>query len=232
MSLLKGHWQLLLILVLTFLLWHTPIVYPLRIFTVFLHELSHGLAGVATGGRIVDLTISAQEGGQAVIRGGNRFLILSAGYLGSLLLGALIFVMALRSRADRAVMACCGVVLLVVALLYVRSAFALAFCLLAGAAMLAAARYLGARVNDLALRVLGMTSLVYVPYDIFDDTIRRAGARSDARMLAEEFGGATLLWGGLWLLIGAGVIFLCLRYGLGKHSNVALGRTGKAERRR
>ena len=74
MTFLRGHWQLLLILVLVFALWRTPVVYPLRIFVVFLHELSHGLAGMATGGNIVDISLDPREGGQALIRGGNRFI--------------------------------------------------------------------------------------------------------------------------------------------------------------
>jgi len=230
MSRLKGHWQLLLILALVFLLWQTPVVYPLRIFTIFLHELSHGLAGVLTGGSIVDISLSAQEGGQALIRGGNRFVTLSAGYLGSILIGALLCVLALRSEADRAVMSLCGLALLVVAALYIRTPFALIFCLATGAVMLASARFFSHQINDLALRIIGLTSLIYVPYDIFDDTIRRAHLRSDARMLAEEFGGATLLWGGLWLLLSLGVIFLCLRYGLGASSNITFRRDTEARR--
>ncbi|QDC10232.1 M50 family metallopeptidase [Oceanicola sp. D3] len=225
MSFLRGHWQLFLLLALVFALWRTPVVYPLRIFVIFLHELSHGLAGLITGGSIVDISLDPREGGHALIRGGNRFITLSAGYLGSLVLGALILVTALRSRADRAALALCGAALLIVALLWVRTPFALIFCLSTGAIMLAAARYLPHQAADLTLRVIGLTSLIYVPYDIFDDTIRRSALQSDARMLAEEFGGATVLWGGLWLLLSLGVIWLCLRHGLGAQSNIHFGRS-------
>ena len=86
MTYFKGHWQLLALLAAVFALWQTPVVLPLKILVVFLHELSHGLAAVLTGGEIVELSLSAQQGGHAVTRGGSRFLILSAGYLGSLLL--------------------------------------------------------------------------------------------------------------------------------------------------
>ncbi len=226
MTFLRGHWQLLLILALVFALWRTPVVYPLRIFVVFLHELSHGLAGMATGGNIVDISLDPREGGQALIRGGNRFITLSAGYLGSLVLGALLLVTALRSKFDRPALALCGLALLTVAALWVRSPFALLFCAVTGAVLLAAARYLPHQVADLTLRVIGLTSLIYVPYDIFDDTIRRSALQSDARMLAEEFGGPTVMWGGLWLILSLGVIWLCLRYGLGPASNISFRRSG------
>ena len=87
MKFLKGHWQLILITVIVFMLWGTPVVYPLKILVVFMHELSHGLAAVFTGGSIEAISVSAQEGGHAITRGRSRFIILSAGYVGSLILG-------------------------------------------------------------------------------------------------------------------------------------------------
>lgn len=137
--------------------------------------------------------------------------MLTAGYLGSLLLGLAIFAAALRSTADRVVLGGLGALLLAVAGLYIREAFALAFCLAAGGLMLAGARFLPRVVADLALRVIGLASMIYVPYDILSDTILRAGMGSDARMLAEEVGGATVFWGGLWLVVSLGVIGLGLR---------------------
>jgi len=69
--------------------------------------------------------------------------------------------------------------------------------------------------------------MIYAPLDIFDDTIRRAHLRSDARILAEQVGGSTMLWGGLWLLISVAVIAITLRYGLPQNSNITLPRQGK-----
>ena len=46
------------------LLWDTFVVYPFRVFVVFLHEISHGLAAVATGGSIVSIGLSFDEGGR------------------------------------------------------------------------------------------------------------------------------------------------------------------------
>ncbi|MFT6786226.1 MAG: hypothetical protein ACJATG_002234, partial [Dinoroseobacter sp.] len=81
MKTLKGHWQLILITIAVFALWSTPLALPLKILVVFLHELSHGLAAVLTGGSIEAISLSAQQGGHAITRGGNGFIILSAGYL-------------------------------------------------------------------------------------------------------------------------------------------------------
>jgi len=220
MKMLRGHWQMLVIMAAILVLWFTPAIIPLKILIVFFHELSHAIAAWATGGSVESISLSPQQGGVTVTRGGNVFLQMSAGYLGSLLIGVLVFLVAVRSHADRLLMGLLGAVMLLVASLFIRDWFALAFTVGTGLVMLASARYMPRDVNDLALRVIGLTSMIYVPMDIFSDTIARSGIRSDAFMLAERFGGATAIWGGLWLLISLAVIGVCFRYGLGERSNV------------
>lgn len=219
MPILKGHWQLFALTVAVFALWQTPAVLPLKLLVVFFHEASHAVAIIATGGEVVTLSVSSDQGGFVLSRGGNRFVALTAGYLGSLVVGLGFLIAATRTAADRKVMAICGAMTLLIAGLYVREVFALAFGFGTGAVMLLMARYLGHHANDLGLRVIGLASLIYVPYDIFSDTIARSDLRSDARMLAEEFGGTTVMWGGIWLVISLAIIGWCLRYGLGRSSN-------------
>jgi hypothetical protein len=208
---LRLHWPLLALTAAVVALWSTPVLLPLKILVVFLHELSHLLAVLVTGGSAESLSLSPHQGGTVLSRGGSRFLTLSAGYLGSLLIGLGLFWAALQSRADRWVVAGLGSILLAVAALYVRDSFALAFCLGTGAVLLAVARFLPHGPNDFTLRLIGLTSIIYVPLDIFSDTLARAHLRSDARMLAEEFGGTTMLWGGLWLGLSLAAIMVALR---------------------
>jgi hypothetical protein len=76
--------------------------------------------------------------------------------------------------------------------------------------MILAARYLGEGLNDFLLRLIGLTSMVYVPHDIYSDTIARSSLLSDARMLAHEYGGATVLWGAAWFTVSVVLILSCL----------------------
>ncbi|MDQ7071540.1 MAG: M50 family metallopeptidase [Rhodobacterales bacterium] len=108
--------------------------------------------------------------------------------------------------------------------LYIRDFFAVVFTATTAIALLASARYLRQSINDLFLRIIALTSIIYVPYDIFSDTIARSSLRSDAFMLAERFGGSALIWGGIWLVISLIVIGICLRYGLGATSNIRFGK--------
>ncbi|MDD3146729.1 MAG: M50 family metallopeptidase, partial [Candidatus Riflebacteria bacterium] len=64
--------------------WDSMLVLPIKYLTVFFHELSHGLAAVLTGGSIVRIEVNANLGGVCWTAGGIRFIVISAGYLGSL----------------------------------------------------------------------------------------------------------------------------------------------------
>lgn len=200
---------------------------PLKILVVFLHELSHAMTAVFTGGDIISISVSPAEGGEAWTRGGSRFLTLSAGYLGSLLIGLALLWVALRTNLDRYVMVGLGIILLVITALYMRDLFAISFGAIGGIALLVAARFLPIDVNDLILRVIGLTSMIYVPYDIFSDTIARSALQSDARMLAEEFGGPTIMWGGMWLIMSLVLIGFTLRHLLGQATNLTFGTSRK-----
>ena len=39
-------------LVVVWLLWWSPVIYPVKLFVVLLHEVSHALMAVATGGEL------------------------------------------------------------------------------------------------------------------------------------------------------------------------------------
>lgn len=185
--------------VLLWLLWPTPVVLPLKVFVVLLHEVSHALAALGTGGSVERIVVHANEGGATYTRGGSPFLILSAGYLGSLLWGlGLVEVAGARpKRARLALMALGGFVLLVAAL-YVRNIFGFIFAAAFGAALVAAARRLRPRGVATVLLVLGLTSALYALLDIRSDILARPHLESDARMLAHLTGAPTLFWGLLW----------------------------------
>ncbi len=190
------------IFVVVWLLWDTWWVYPLKMLVVLFHEMSHGLAAIATGGSIAGIELVAREGGLCRTIGGNRFLTLSAGYLGSLVWGGLLLIAAARSRIDQAVTAILGSLLLLVALVWVRPlvSFGFAFSLVAGALLLLAGSKAPERFNDYLLKVIGLTSMLYAVLDIKDDILARPHLlESDAAQLADRTGVPTLVWGVLWM---------------------------------
>lgn len=187
------------------LLWGTLIVAPVKIFVVLLHEISHGVAAVATGGEIVRIEVNAQQGGVCSTRGGSAFVTLSAGYLGSMLWGALILIGASRTRYDRYISGAIGACVLILTLLYVRNLFGFASALLFSFALILMGWKLSERTNDFVLKVIGMTSCLYAVLDIVDDVLRRPGIGSDADMLAAHTGIPSLVWGVLWIVTSVAV---------------------------
>ncbi len=201
----KRYIALLLIFIAIGFLWNTLFVYPLKIFVVFMHEVSHGLAAIATGGRIVEIQINPQQGGHALTQGGSRFWTLTAGYLGSLLWGGIILLLAARTRFDKAISILIGFGMVAISIGFGESTFTYLFGIGFGVALVAIGFYLPEAVNDWILRIIGVTSCLYAILDIKSDVLDRANLRSDARMLSEVTGIATEIWGVLWIFIAIGL---------------------------
>ena len=209
----KLDWKTIALLVGIFvvvaLLWDTVVVWPLRVLVVFFHEASHGLAAIATGGSIDSLRIMPDESGLATTRGGSAFVVYSAGYLGSLVFGAIVLLVAARTRLDRIAAAALGALLALLTILFVPfgNPFGFAFGLVAAALLLAIAKWLPEAVSDVALKVIGVTSCGYAVLDIYSDVIARPELKSDAAMLGDATGVPTMVWGVLWIaiaVVGAG----------------------------
>lgn len=196
----------------------TPWTAPLEILVVFFHESAHALMTLATGGKVVSMQVTIERGGEVLSAGGNRFLTLSAGYLGSLLIGAGLLIAGMRSRHDQIILGVVAALMALATVLFMRNLFGLAYGLGMALALLGIARFMPAIVSDYALRLIGVMSLLYVPRDIFSDTIERSHLRSDARMLAEEIGGGTWLWGGLWLILSLAICIYAVRLSLRRKS--------------
>ena len=213
------YWLLPLLAMACVFAWDTQLLTPLKILVVFFHEGSHALATILTGGSVLSMHIVANEGGAVLSMGGWPIVIISAGYLGSLLWGALILILAARSTSDRLIMAMLGVGMLLLTALYVRNWYGFGFGLLGGLSALASAKFISTWMNDLVLKLIGVVTMLYVPMDIFSDTLARSELRSDARILAEYLGGTTMFWGALWLLVSAVVIPAALYVGLKPRKN-------------
>ena len=101
---LKELAYLILIFIAVVFIWDTELVYPLKMLTVFFHEISHGLAAVITGGLIKEIELDPREGGLCRVLGGWQFVILPPGYLGSMTWGGIILIGAARTNLDRQIM--------------------------------------------------------------------------------------------------------------------------------
>jgi len=194
------------------LFWNTALVYPLKIFVVLLHETSHAMAAVATGGSIQRITLDPLQGGACYCPGGNAFLTLSAGYLGSLLWGGLMISVARSKRVKVSLVnSLIGGLVIGLTILYVRNGFGVGFGIAFGVVMIAASRKLSGSLNRSLLLTLGLTCALYAILDIKSDVIDRPELESDAHMLAELTGIPTVAWGVLWIAAALAFSFWLLR---------------------
>lgn len=91
----------LLCALLALLLWDTAFIKPFRVFVVMVHEVWHAAAALITGGEVLEMRTAWGEFGHTLSRGGWPVVIVSAGYVGSALLGAALIWSTLMPQLQR-----------------------------------------------------------------------------------------------------------------------------------
>lgn len=77
----------------------TIALYPVTLFVTFLHEFGHALAALLTGGSVNGMKINPDGSGYTVTQGGAPGIILMGGYIGSAVLGNLLFYIAVKKKS-------------------------------------------------------------------------------------------------------------------------------------
>ncbi|KAL5038457.1 hypothetical protein RTP6_005762 [Batrachochytrium dendrobatidis] len=165
------------------ILWHIPylkeLLWPFKIMTVALHEFGHASAGVCTGAKVESITLNPDEGGLTKMRGGNPYITLPAGYIGSAFWGSLMIFSGFNTTASKVVAVIIGLIMLAT-LFWAKNWLTrgITIGLIGVIAILwwfRDAEYL--RYFSL---FLGVMSACYSLWDIVDDLIKRRVNESDA----------------------------------------------------
>jgi hypothetical protein len=218
---------LLAALVVVYVLWNVPqlrfIVYPLRLFVTYIHEAGHGLMALLTGGRITALVVNPDTSGVTTTLGGNRALILPAGYLGAAFFGAALFYLVNTRPYSRTFSVILGLGLMLLALLFselLSTAFAIG--LLSGMALILLGWKGNKSLNLLVLDVLAIVCGLNAVLDLlalmrFSD-LSNGDIMNDAAAFSQQiapiFPGA--VWAFIWailavLMLGAAVWYSLVR---------------------
>ena len=104
-------------LIANFFLWNVFIVKPMKLIAVFVHEMGHAIACWLTCGTVKKIQVETNEGGVTKYVGGNRCLIIPAGYLGGALCGGL-FVACSGDRIGSTVVAALFVLSMLISLCF------------------------------------------------------------------------------------------------------------------
>jgi hypothetical protein len=187
--------------VLAVFLWHSVLLVPIKALVVLFHEVSHGLAAVITGGQITRIELSERFGGVCYFTGGSAAVALPAGYLGSMLWGALLLLAGRSEKRSRAVAALLGFFLIGMTLRYIRTPLGLGVGLAWGLGFMVLVHRTSGALTALVLQFIGLTSMLYAILDIKEDLIDRSVPISDAARFAQLMGGTPLLWGVVWITL-------------------------------
>ena len=103
---------------LTWLPWISWLAYPFRLMVTLVHELSHGLAALATGGYFRNFVVFSDGSGLAYTAGGWRWLVIPAGYLGAAAFGSLLILLGASHRASRWALGTVGLLMALLSLRY------------------------------------------------------------------------------------------------------------------
>lgn len=201
-------------LVTVFVFWDSDLLYPVRLAVLLLHEVSHAGAALLTGGEVRELVVTPDRGGYCDCPGGNAFLTLSSGYLGSVGWGvALGWFGTARDAPARVLITALGLLLPAVTLLYATGGLTLLLGAATGGVLLLTAWRLPTAGRRAVLLALGLTSCLYAGVDVASDVLGRAEATSDAVLLARATSVPAPVWGVVWILVAAGAGVLLARRG-------------------
>lgn len=216
----KKQWTELIILCLigliSFFLWNTYFVYPIKLIVVFLHETSHAMAAILTGGQVSSMDVDFNLGGRCVVSGGNDIIIASSGYLGSFVFGALFFYAAYNLKHQNFILLSIFTIILLFAINLVIDFGIQILTLIFVIMLLLSLKYLPKIVNSYILKSIGLISCFYVIIDIKEDILNSQSYISDATILKYVTGIPEFLWGIFWIVISLVGFFFLINFGVKK----------------
>jgi hypothetical protein len=202
----SNKYRFFLLLSIAVIISYIPIIsLPFNWLESFFHELSHGLAALLTGGKIISIQLFPNGAGLCTTQGGSRFVISFMGYTGAIFWGALIYLLAwLNKKAVQVVSLAILLLLALSVLFWVRDVLTIILVsVLMGLFFLKwkiDIKYLSVLMQLTGLLIL--LNAVLSPLHLIDG--RHIG---DGASLALLTGIPEIIWVVIWSLLGSFVLF-------------------------
>ncbi|CAN5804499.1 hypothetical protein BH20ACI4_BH20ACI4_34580 [soil metagenome] len=229
---------LLLATLITVVLWFIPyadyLVYPVRLFVTFIHEGSHVLASLLTGGSVQSLSVASDGSGMVQSLTSSPLSVLitsSAGYLGAIAYGTLLLFLIRRAYSARVILAASAGFIGLMTVLFglfapLWNVFSigfnltgLAFTVISGAlltaALLAISKFASDWWANFTLAFLAVQCLLNAVFDLttlflINSPLVGSHIHSDAANMAAVTGLPSIVWVMVWI----GVSILLISVGL------------------
>ncbi|MDF2985797.1 MAG: hypothetical protein K0R50_1307 [Eubacterium sp.] len=234
---MKQTWRVLIIFIALMALWNTIIIKPIKLFTVFLHELGHAFMAAITGSNITGLSIYFNESGHVTSLPKDwfsAFLIANGGYLGSVLFAICILLLR-NTKFKKYIIGFIAIIFLGVTFRYSGIiSFTMLYSVIFAAFAIIVYMVQNERLHDWVIEIIGIGSVTYAIYDTFVDTVLlqvnyQFGLFSlgkmpvtDAVLLSRLTHIPAVVWGIIWLGVALFAIYRILF-----RSNVKAARTPK-----
>lgn len=193
------------------------VLYPLTLFTTWVHEMGHGITALLLGGQFESLEIFKDGSGVAHSWGGfgwHHGLVALGGLLAPPIVGSLILATVHGPKRARIALALLAGALVASMIFYVRSAAGLvAMPIVAAAIGYAALREPPERrviIAQVLAVVLAIDTLTRMVSYVFEDSVDIGGKKvpSDIATVASGFGGPQVLWGMAVTAVAVGLLAL------------------------
>ncbi len=205
-------------------IWQIPdlngLLYPFRFFVTTVHELGHGLAAIVSGGYFVHYEVYPNGAGIALTGGGTRWLVVSAGYLGTAVFGAALLYAANHIRRVGLLAIGLGAAFAVATILFARSLTAILAGGIAAAALILIGWKAPPPVATFALNFLAIITGLNALLDLWGllnsmGDLRVAmlgGVPNDAYSMSLLFPLPPVVWALIWIALAVGLLALATYY--------------------
>jgi hypothetical protein len=203
---------LAIILIVSFILWDTYFVYPIKLSVVLMHEVSHAIATLLTGGNIVGMNIGLDLSGSCQTEGGNAIAIASSGYLGSFLFGILFFVSPNKVKIGKWIIISVTAIIFIITAIASKEIFFIFLVAFFSLLIILLANYMSIPIISILFRSFGLISCVYVLFDIKEDLLEKHIAISDVSLLSSLTGISGVIYGIVWMVLSLSILVLAVRF--------------------
>lgn len=196
------------------------VLYPFKLFSTFVHEMSHGLTAIATGGKWQKFVVNVDTSGYAITQGGLRTFVIPAGYLGTSLIGGILLLLGAKKGSNsKVILFIIGAILVLITVIFARNVLSIVVGLGFGVALGLVAMFTTGFFPALVLNYLAVNLSLNALLDVktlFFHTAASSGNNDAVSMNREILGIGNITWAVIFVGLSLLITYLFLKAALRK----------------
>ena len=189
--------------------WAQFLLYPIKLFTTWVHETGHASMSVLVGGHVTSITIQPDTSGltRSLLPAGRvaRGLVASSGYLGAAVVGCLLMASTRVEKWAHVILRTLAAFMLLTLVLWMRNLFGVVVVLAWSVALITLAQKGAASAVRFFLSLLAIQVALNAVYDI-RVLFLIDHSQSDAATMARLFLLPSWVWATTWMLMSVAML--------------------------